>query len=225
MANTPSPQNVFREIPPDIAKRLKAWRTLYLIHLYSHYCLGICGVIASALAGFQLPSPFQQIAAGSATVCMAIVGFIRPERKYLKFVRAWRILNTAATRYRYSLAEVSDLVAALDDGEARISEFERIDDTVEPTNRANKQQGSGQKEGGGAREEGGQRDGGGQKEGGGAKGGGGHREGGGTRDGGGQRDRPARDGNSGDKSQKDDTRAAQSAPQPGPQTDSGDPPL
>jgi hypothetical protein len=129
-----------REIPPEISKRLSTWRGLYLAHLYSHYSLGICGVVASALAGFQLPAPMQQVCAGMATISIAIVGFIRPERKYQKYVQAWRILDVTATRYRYSQAEISDLLTALDDSERHISDYDRVNDSVDSSNRQKGQQ-------------------------------------------------------------------------------------
>jgi len=43
---------------------------------------------------------------------------------YLKFVRAWRILDIAALRYRYGNLNQAELFAALVQAEAAISESE-----------------------------------------------------------------------------------------------------
>jgi len=58
-------------------------------------------------------------------VCIAILGFVKPERKFIKFVRAWRILDAAAIRYRYGKADLDYLFMAMDQGEQFIAGFEQ----------------------------------------------------------------------------------------------------
>ncbi|MGX9727322.1 MAG: hypothetical protein ACTFAK_08375 [Candidatus Electronema sp. VV] len=54
-----------------------------------------------------------------------MLGFTQPEKKYIKFVRAWRILDIAAMRYRYKLIPIDSLFDALERGEQSITEFEQ----------------------------------------------------------------------------------------------------
>jgi hypothetical protein len=135
---TQSTQIAHASIPEDIQLRLKAWKRLYVTHLWTHYVFGVLGVIASALSGFKLHGPWQQIFAGTATISIAIVGFVRPQEKYEKFVQAWRTLDSASTRYRHGLIAIEPLVEAQDKGEQLITEFERgHQQPIAPT--ANKQ--------------------------------------------------------------------------------------
>jgi hypothetical protein len=59
-----------------------------------------------------------------AAVLTAVLGFVQPERRYLKFVRAWRVLDSAAIKFRLGQAGIKELIEAVDRGEALITEFE-----------------------------------------------------------------------------------------------------
>ena len=110
-----------RPIPTEIAERLSTWHKRWLISVCMHYTFGILGVGASALAA---ASYYQEIFAVVAAVSIAIIGFVQPERRYLKFVRAWRHLDGATLRYRYGRADINELLDAVRDGEAILTEVE-----------------------------------------------------------------------------------------------------
>lgn len=59
----------------------------------------------------------------------ALIGFVQPERRYLKFVRAWRVLDVAVLKFKLGLIGIKELADALERGEALISEFEEKEDS------------------------------------------------------------------------------------------------
>lgn len=112
-----------RELPAEISERLTEWHQILKRASIYHYTLGICGVTASALAAAFDGSVSKLLAAASAA-CIAALGFAKPERRYLKFVRAWRVLDSAAMRYRYHKLSDTELLNAVEQGERMITEFE-----------------------------------------------------------------------------------------------------
>ncbi len=71
------------------------------------------------------PSETSRYLSVISAVCIALLGFTQPEKKYIKFVRAWRILDIAAMRYRYKIIHIVSLFDALERGEQSITEFEQ----------------------------------------------------------------------------------------------------
>lgn len=116
----PTPEPV---IPEVIAKRLTSWEKLWTQSAKIHYFFGILSVGASAVAaavGGDWARGFSAVAA----VLTAVIGFVQPERRYLKFVRAWRVLDSAVIKFRLGQAGIKELIEAVDRGEALITEFE-----------------------------------------------------------------------------------------------------
>jgi len=113
-----------KDFPDEVKSRLNCWYKLYRRANVTHYIVGILGVAASALAAVDIGEASRILAAISA-VCIAILGFVKPERKFIKFVRAWRTLDAAAMRYRYGKADLDYLFSAVERGEQLIAEFEQ----------------------------------------------------------------------------------------------------
>jgi len=113
-----------KDFPDEVRSRLNCWHKLYRRANSTHYIVGVLGVAASTLAAVDIGEASQFLAA-IAAVCIAILGFIKPERKFIKFVRAWRILDAAAIRYRYGKVDLDDLLKAMDQGERLIAGFEQ----------------------------------------------------------------------------------------------------
>ena len=76
-------------------------------------------MISTSLEGGQAKA-FSIIAA----ISTALIGFMHPERRYMKFVRAWRVLDVAAMRYGHGLIDKAALIDAVERGESLIAEFE-----------------------------------------------------------------------------------------------------
>lgn len=116
--------STLKDFPDEIKSRLHCWHKLYRRANVTHYIVGILGVAASALAAVDIGEASWILAAISA-VCIAILGFVKPERKFIKFVRAWRTLDAAAMRYRYGKADLDSLLNAMEQGERYIAKFEQ----------------------------------------------------------------------------------------------------
>lgn len=112
-----------RNVPPDIQVRLTDWRKLWTQSARIHYLFGGFSVAFSAIAA-ATGGVLAQYLSAVAAVLTALIGFVHPERRYLKFVRAWRVLDVAALRYKFGIIEVKELCDAVERGETLISEFE-----------------------------------------------------------------------------------------------------
>lgn len=117
----PSPTKV--ELPLEVEKRLAEWQSLWWWASMYHYGFGVVSVTASATAA-AMGGVAAQFLAVIAALSTALIGFTQPERRYLKFVNAWRVLDVAALRYKYGRLSLDDLFAALEQGERIISEYE-----------------------------------------------------------------------------------------------------
>ncbi len=111
-------------VPKEIEERVAAWYRMFNFASRSHYVVGVLGVACSALAAADIFNISQFLAALSA-VCIAILGFAQPERKYMKFVRAWRVLDTAVLKYKYGKIDLDTLLDTVDRGEQMLTDFEQ----------------------------------------------------------------------------------------------------
>lgn len=116
------PESATRKLPNAVTKKRKAWYRLWNWSAKLHYVLGGLSVLTSAIAATG--GNKGQYLSAIAAVLTALIGFIHPERRYLKFVRAWRMLDIAALRYELGLIEMNELVEAVEHGEKSISDYE-----------------------------------------------------------------------------------------------------
>ena len=107
--------------PDDIRSTLAAWYRLWRQSAGMHYGLGIGGIVFSGMATQWPNRPTLPFLTG---LCTALIAFGNPERRYLKFVRAWRVLNTASMRYRAGLITREQLIDAEERGQSLIESFE-----------------------------------------------------------------------------------------------------
>ena len=123
MSAAPPGSDVTVGLPKDVGERLAYWHGLWKRSAQYHYLFGVgsvaASVISTSLEGGQAKS-FSIIAA----IATALIGFMHPERRYMKFVRAWRVLDVAAIRYEHGLINRAALIDALERGESLIAEFE-----------------------------------------------------------------------------------------------------
>jgi hypothetical protein len=108
------------EIPKSILERRASWQFAFMMNILAHWIFGIGGVLASVVAASGLSATTTKIAALSSALCFAVLGFVRPERVYQRYVRAWRILDPACLRFISGLLTLTQLHEALEAGEAAI---------------------------------------------------------------------------------------------------------
>jgi hypothetical protein len=112
-----------QDLPPDVDKRLSYWHGLWHRSASYHYFFGVISVAASVISTSLEGGPAKGFSI-IAAIATALIGFMHPERRYMKFVRAWRVLDVAAMRYRHGLIEKAALIDAVERGESLIAEFE-----------------------------------------------------------------------------------------------------
>ena len=112
-----------RDLPPEVEQRVREWRGLWRRAAFYHWALGLGGIVVSALAAAK-PTSEYSIFGILAAICFALMTFANPRAAYQKFVRAWRTLDLACLRYRVGQLDLPDLVAAVERGEAIITEHE-----------------------------------------------------------------------------------------------------
>jgi len=116
-------QAVVRQLPEEVDTRRKEWWRHFKFWRRFYYSVGTIGATVSATAATDFGG--SSYLAAAAAVCFAILGFTHPERSYLQYVRAWRILDVACKRYQYEHAfTMKRLLDAIEQGERLISEFE-----------------------------------------------------------------------------------------------------
>jgi hypothetical protein len=110
-------------LPPDVDRRLAFWHGLWSRSARYHYFFGVVSVGASVISTSLDGGP-AKVFSIIAAIATALIGFMHPERRYMKFVRAWRVLDVAAMRYRHGLSDKAALIDAVERGEALIADFE-----------------------------------------------------------------------------------------------------
>jgi hypothetical protein len=98
-------------------KYFRRWRAIF-------WGCGILAATASALAASSVAGTAAPYFAVLSSICIAILGFTNPQRRANGYVAAWRIVGSALLRYAAGDASVSDLVSAVDRGEAIIGEID-----------------------------------------------------------------------------------------------------
>jgi hypothetical protein len=110
-------------LPRDVDQRLSFWYGLWHRSSMYHYFFGVVSVAASVIST-STEGTAAKVCSIVAAIATSLIGFMHPERRYLKFVRAWRVLDLAAMRYRHGLIDEAALIDAVEKGEACIAEFE-----------------------------------------------------------------------------------------------------
>lgn len=112
-----------KALPSRVVKRLQGWKGTYQRSFVENYLIGTVGVATSTLAASQLLGNSQLLSTISA-VCIALLGFYRPDRRHVQFWQAWRTLDAVAMRYEFGLASLEELIDAVRRGEDIIGEID-----------------------------------------------------------------------------------------------------
>ena len=108
------PNNTEAEFLASVEMRLTIWRWGWNFFMSSYFALGVLGVICSTIAASKLfDDPARQWLSLVSALCLAIIGFLRPEARYRNLVRAWRELKSAKDRYLFETEDRKVLLATL----------------------------------------------------------------------------------------------------------------
>jgi hypothetical protein len=119
----PDSENVSEEIK----KRIREYKTLFLVARTLHYSIGVFGLTCSLMAtsGFGGGDIPRYWALGSG-ICYGLLAFLDPNSKYLKFSKAARILEQAYLEYKYGN---SPLIQSFWQAEELITHIEKLETT------------------------------------------------------------------------------------------------
>lgn len=114
-------------IPEEIKKRLREYKTLFLVARTLHYSIGVLGLTCSLMAtsGFGGGDVPRYWALGSG-VCYGLLAFLDPNSKYLKFSKAARVLEQASLEYKYGNLPI---IQSLWQAEELITRLEKLETT------------------------------------------------------------------------------------------------
>lgn len=110
-----------REVPQTIRRRRKAWFFYFQLFNALYYCLGVLAVLSGTiitLISSEHHLILTKILGASAALSSGLLIVIKPDIAAREYVRAWRVLDDACSRYQllpdYS---VEDLINAQHKGE------------------------------------------------------------------------------------------------------------
>lgn len=125
-----------RVVPEEIDDLHKLYVSYFRVARTLHYVIGVLGLTFSLMAtsGFGGNEASRAWALGSG-VCFGAMGFIDPNSRYKKCVKAARILNLAILRYKYGELSKTELLAAVEYAENVVTEMEEMEASFpsEPT--------------------------------------------------------------------------------------------
>ena len=125
---------IARPLPEEVRARRDDWFHHFKWWRRVYFSVGTIGAAVSAIAAAAASSMAAPYLAAASGICFAILGFTHPERSYLQYVRAWRILDGACKRYEYEHTfAMRSLLNAIEKGERSISEFEYTPEAGEKT--------------------------------------------------------------------------------------------
>jgi hypothetical protein len=109
------------QLSHDIMRRLRTWYRWNRIGYLVYALLGGTSILASTLAATKwLETP--QYASAVSAFCIGLLGFVNPQRRAARFIRAWRVVDGALWDFRYGNLPRSDLLKPVREGERIIDE-------------------------------------------------------------------------------------------------------
>lgn len=115
------------EIPAEVQARLTSWkRGRQIMGTTAHNLLGLLGILGSLIALAGLPGVWTKGATIVTGFSIAAMTLWNPRREYMKFGKAWRVLDDPARQYSFGLVPLSELFAAIQRGEAIIEEADAL---------------------------------------------------------------------------------------------------
>jgi len=117
--------------------RLRIWNKVWVGCMLLYFSLGATSVALSAFAATSLIGELaRQRCSLVAAVCVALLGFVRPETRFKNVVRAWRRLDAERTRFVTGFGSAEALLTVLEASERDVTEDEYIANPVPSGKRA-----------------------------------------------------------------------------------------
>lgn len=112
------------QLKKRVEKRMNQWFYMFWSFTIIHYTIGVVGIVASVTASATGNPTRRKIAGVISAFCIAVIGFIQPEKQYRKFVIAWRILDGKYMDFLAGAIDEKGLSEGLKEAENSLDKFE-----------------------------------------------------------------------------------------------------
>ncbi|MDB5285985.1 MAG: hypothetical protein JWR05_934 [Mucilaginibacter sp.] len=125
LANIPVIEQEPQAVPSFVKKRLDGWFIAFWGFTICRYLFGIGGILSATIAAVSTNADARTYFSVTAAICIAIIGFVKPEDSYRRHVVAWRYLDAKVNLYAYRLISIKELLDAMSEAEQMIDLTQR----------------------------------------------------------------------------------------------------
>jgi hypothetical protein len=120
LVNVPVVEQEPQVVPLFVKKRLNGWFIAFWGFTICRYLFGIGGILAATIAAVSTNTDARTYFSVIAAICIAIIGFVKPDDSYRRHVVAWRYLDAKVNLYAYRLISIKELLNAMSEAEQMI---------------------------------------------------------------------------------------------------------
>lgn len=120
LVNMPVVEQEPQALPSFVKKRLDSWYIALCGFAICRYLFGIGGILAATIAAVSTNGDARTYFSVIAAICIAIIGFVKPDDSYRRRVVAWRYLDAKVNLYKYRLISIKELLNAMSEAEQMI---------------------------------------------------------------------------------------------------------
>jgi hypothetical protein len=125
LVNVPVIEQEPQVVPAFVKRRLDGWFIAFWGFTVCRYLFGIGGILAATIAAVSTNADARTYFSVIAAICIAIIGFVKPDDSYRRHVVAWRYLDAKVNLYTYRLISIKELLNAMSEAEQMIDLTER----------------------------------------------------------------------------------------------------
>jgi hypothetical protein len=125
LVNVPIIEQEPQAVPSFVKKRLNGWFIAFWGFTVCRYLFGIGGILSATIAAVSTNADARTYFSVIAAICIAIIGFVKPDDSYRRHVVAWRYLDAKVNLYTYRLISIKELLNAMSEAEQMIDLTER----------------------------------------------------------------------------------------------------
>jgi hypothetical protein len=125
LVNAPVIEQEPQAVPAFVKKRLNGWFIAFWGFTVCRYLFGIGGIVAATIAAVSTNADARTYFSVIAAICIAIIGFVKPDDSYRRHIVAWRYLDAKVNLYTYRLISIKELLNAMSEAEQMIDLTER----------------------------------------------------------------------------------------------------
>jgi hypothetical protein len=125
LVNVPVTEQEPQAVPSFVKKRLDGWFIAVWGFTLCRYLFGIGGILAATIAAVSTNADARTYFSVIAAICIAIIGFVKPDDSYRRHLVAWRYLDAKVNLYTYRLISIKELLNAMSEAEQMIDLTQR----------------------------------------------------------------------------------------------------